>query len=330
LLLIALPCSSIILAFVYNSTLGREYITLDETDLCRDEDCDRLPDSWFKVTKKNGRQPKTANDPRIPKKLRILPNGSITDKLTEGIPCWFVKKPFSFCLNCEILHDGRKAEFTKLSRLSSEGRSSATTLLCLSTVEELKASLGENNHAAKVLSFTDNRQDASLQAGHFNDFVQTTFLRSSLCGALAKAKLLTHASLAQAVFTEMNLDEQEYAREAAPFDTSKRNERVFRNLLEYRLYEDLRRGWRLLQPNLEQCGLLEIKYEGLPEACNNDALWQAFSHPILIQASPQERFIAIKELLDLLRRELAIDADLLDAERVDRLYKEVTQSISDR
>ena len=62
------------------------------------------------------------------------------------------------------MHDGRKAEFTKLSRLSSEGRSSATTLLCLSTVEELKASLGENNHAAKVLSFTDNRQDASLEA----------------------------------------------------------------------------------------------------------------------------------------------------------------------
>ena len=313
-----------------NTEIQEGYITLDEPDLWRDEDCDRLPDSWFKVTKKNGRQPKTANDPRIPQKLRILPNGSITDKLTEGIPCWFVKKPFSFCLNCEIVHDGRKAEFTKLSRLSSEGRSSATTLLCLSTVEELKASLGENNHAAKVLSFTDNRQDASLQAGHFNDFVQTTFLRSSLCGALAKAKLLTHASLAQAVFTEMNLDEQEYAREAAPFDTSKRNERVFRNLLEYRLYEDLRRGWRLLQPNLEQCGLLEIKYEGLPEACNNDALWQAFSHPILIQASPQERFIAIKELLDLLRRELAIDADLLDSERVDRLYKEVTQSISDR
>jgi hypothetical protein len=28
--------------------------------------------------------------------------------------------------------------------------------------------------ARKLLSFTDNRQDASLQAGHFNDFVEIT------------------------------------------------------------------------------------------------------------------------------------------------------------
>ena len=313
-----------------NTEIQEGYITLDKPDLWSDEDSDRLPDSWFKVTKRGGREPKKGYSDRIPQKLRILPNGRITDKLTEGIPCWFIKKPFRFCLNCEILHDGRKAEFTKLSRLSSEGRSSATTLLCLSTVEELKASLGENNHAAKVLSFTDNRQDASLQAGHFNDFVQTTFLRSSLCNALAKAKLLTHADLAQAVFKEMNLPEEEYAKEPAPFDTSKRNEKVFRNLLEYRLYEDLRRGWRLLQPNLEQCGLLQIQYEGLEDACKDESLWQTFSHPILIQASSQERFIAIKELLDLLRRELAIDAEILEPERVDRLYREVAQSISDR
>jgi hypothetical protein len=30
------------------------------------------------------------------------------------------------------------------------------------------------------LSFTDNRQDASLQAGHFNDFVEIGQLRSGL------------------------------------------------------------------------------------------------------------------------------------------------------
>lgn len=312
-----------------NTEIQEGYITLDQPDLWSEEDSDRLPDAWFKVTKKYGREPKKDYANRIPQKLRILPNGSITDKLTEGIPCWFLSKPFRVCLNCETVHDGRKAEFTKLSRLSSEGRSSATTLLCLSTVEQLKASLGENHTAAKVLSFTDNRQDASLQAGHFNDFVQTTFLRSSLYGALTKAKQLTHESLAQAVFAEMNLPEEDYAQEPAPFDTSKKNEKVFRNLLEYRLYEDLRRGWRLLQPNLEQCGLLQIQYTDLQEACNNTELWNTFPHPILLQASPQERFIAIKELLDLLRRELAIDAELLQEDRVERLQREVVQSIRD-
>ena len=34
--------------------------------------------------------------------------------------------------------------------------------------------------ARKLLSFTDNRQDASLQAGHFNDFVEVGLIRSAL------------------------------------------------------------------------------------------------------------------------------------------------------
>ena len=37
-------------------------------------------------------------------------------------------------------------------------------------------------------------------------------------------------------------------------------ERSLRNVLGYRLYYDLRRGWRITSPNLEQCGLLEIGY----------------------------------------------------------------------
>ncbi|PLS68011.1 MAG: hypothetical protein CV045_10315 [Cyanobacteria bacterium M5B4] len=82
-----------------------------------------------------------------------------------------------------------------------------------------------------------------------------------------------------------------------------------------------------MQPNLEQCGLLEIQYQGLRETCNNEGLWQTYPHPILLEASPQERFVVIKELLDLLRRELAIDAELLQADRLERLQKEVAQSI---
>ena len=42
--------------------------------------------------------------------------------------------------------------------------------------------------AKKLLSFTDNRQDASLQAGHFNDFVEVGLIRSALFRALAAAR----------------------------------------------------------------------------------------------------------------------------------------------
>jgi hypothetical protein len=38
----------------------------------------------------------------------------------------------------------------------------------------------------KLLGFTDNRQDAALQAGHFNDFVFVTQLRAAILAALAE------------------------------------------------------------------------------------------------------------------------------------------------
>ena len=80
-----------------------------------------------------------------------------TTVVLEGKACWFVPKPFLFCPNCGVVHDKKKNEFTKLSRLSSEGRSTATTLLCLSTVNRLKSSSAVKPEAAKILSFTDNR-----------------------------------------------------------------------------------------------------------------------------------------------------------------------------
>ncbi len=39
-------------------------------------------------------------------------------------------------------------------------------------------------------------------------------------------------------------------------------DRALRNVLGYRLYRDLKRGWRITSPNLEQCGLLEIQLSG--------------------------------------------------------------------
>jgi hypothetical protein len=38
-----------------------------------------------------------------------------------------------------------------------------------------------STEAKKVLGFSDNRQDAALQAGHFNDFLQVLLTRAALC-----------------------------------------------------------------------------------------------------------------------------------------------------
>lgn len=306
------------------------YLTLDEPELWDTADEDRLPDSWFRETKRQGRIPKKEYAPYIPQKLQVLPNGRVTNSLLEGTPGWFMPKPFLTCLNCGVVHDRRKNEFTKLSRLSSEGRSTATTLLCLSTVNRLKSSPAIKPEAAKILSFTDNRQDASLQAGHFNDFVQTSFLRAALNKALQTNQRLTHSQLASVAVQHMGLSQSSYAIQPAEYGPGKRrNERIFRELVEYRLYEDLRRGWRIVQPNLEQCGLLSIEYEELQEICSDTKLWQQYHHPILLQATPAQRELAAKTLLDQLRKELVIDAALLQSERIDQLKREVTQAIKD-
>jgi hypothetical protein len=59
-------------------------------------------------------------------------------------------------------------------------------------------------------------------------------------------------------------------------------------VLAYRLYRDLRRGWRVTAPNLEQCGLLEIRYQSLDDVCAAEDVWQG-KHAALAGANPTTR-----------------------------------------
>ncbi|MEA5498370.1 DEAD/DEAH box helicase [Limnoraphis robusta] len=318
-----------------DSDIQEGYLVIDEDGLWTSDDEDRLPDTWFKYTKRRGREAKKEYQRFIPQKLFVFSDGRVSQwgTATESerpTPCWFIPKPFLTCLNCGIVYDRKKNEFSKLSRLSSEGRSTATTLLCLSTVSRLKACSAVEEDAAKILSFTDNRQDASLQAGHFNDFVQTSFLRSSLYGALKTNQVLTHPNLALEVVKKMGLTQEDYAQQVANFGIGKkRNEEAFLHFIEYRLYEDLRRGWRIVQPNLEQCGLLEIEYNDLKLCCQNTQVWQKYPHPILLRATPKQRFDAVKVLLDQLRKDLVIDANLLQPQEIEKFKRDVNQALKD-
>ncbi|NTU84516.1 MAG: hypothetical protein HGA45_35000, partial [Chloroflexales bacterium] len=69
--------------------------------------------------------------------------------------------------------------------------------------------------AQKLLSFTDNRQDASLQAGHFNDFANVALLRSAIAAAITSrsaADPLTHITVARAVLEALDLPQAAYAK----------------------------------------------------------------------------------------------------------------------
>jgi hypothetical protein len=90
-------------------------------------------------------------------------------------------------LNCGQTHEVHGKDINRLASLSGEGRSSATTILTLSAIRQLfdvKDMPSDQPDPRKLLGFTDNRQDAALQAGHFNDFVFLLTLRSALIGAL--------------------------------------------------------------------------------------------------------------------------------------------------
>jgi ATP-dependent helicase YprA (DUF1998 family) len=300
------------------------YLALDEEDIWSDQHEQELPDFWFEP-RAGGARIKQNYRPHVPKRLLAAASGEV--KVEDGCGGWFQPRPFLLCLRCGAAYDrSEKNDFRKVTRLSQAGRSTATTLVSASTVVQLRDDEQVPVEARKILSFTDNRQDASLQAGHFNDFVQVALVRAAVYKALSERGTLDHAVIAKAVFAALGLQQEQYAKESAPWGPGKtRNEAAMQNLLEYRLWEDLRRGWRIVQPNLEQCGLLIIDYDGLADMCRVPEPW--VGHPVLQQASPETREKAVRAFLEHMRRELAIDALLLDPDEHSELIRRVQGSL---
>src|SRR5262249_18889140 len=103
-------------------------------------------------------------------------------------------------------------------------------------------------------------------------------------------------------------------------------QRALRDVLGYRLYRDLRRGWRVTSPNLEQCGLLEIRYQSLEEVCSAEDVW-ADRHPVLASATPATRREVARVLLDFMRRALAIKVDYLERAAQERIQLQSGQKL---
>ena len=242
------------------------------------------PEDWIDFTATPPRLKTTYRRYR-PLPVAVAPDGAIG----AGMAGWFLPGTFRFCLQCGIAYDGAmRSDLTKLSSLSSEGRSSATTVL---TVAALRYLLDEavtlDPQAKKLLGFTDNRQDASLQAGHFNDFVQILLLRGALLAAIrnAPAKVLKDDVLTQQVQAHLHLDVADFsANPEARGPRARTVEAALRDVLGYRLYYDLQRGWRITNPNLEQLQLLRIAYDCLDLCCQDEDVWQACP-PLLAQAT---------------------------------------------
>ena len=179
----------------------------------------RLPDSWLEISERTGQDVVRPTARKyLPEPVTIDVTGRETPA-TGGIEAAFLPGPFRFCLRCGVSYEQvRGRDFAKLATLDQEGRSSATSLISTSIMRSLQAvpSAALDPAARKLLTFVDNRQDASLQAGHFNDFVQVTMLRGALYRAARDAvgrgeDGLFHEDIATAVSKALGLDRSEYA-----------------------------------------------------------------------------------------------------------------------
>jgi hypothetical protein len=224
---------------------------------------------------------------------------------------WFMTAPLLFDPTGGIIFDPNASEGTKLAKLGSEGRSTSTTITAFSILNRLQDA-GYPPRDQKVLSFTDNVQDAALQAGHFNDFAQVVQLRSAIFKALKAApdQTLTYSNVGEAVFKSLNLPFLEYAtRETEPALAPVRRdyEQALLSFLFYRAVADLRRSWRIVLPNLEQCGRLKVEYQYIGEVSSHPTLWS--NVPVLRDLGAFERRGLIETILDFFRLEFALHSE---------------------
>ena len=280
-------------------------------------DIETYPEDW-KEEHKGIERLRSTRKPRIPRRLNISPDGRCDG---QGTAFWFIPGKFGFCLCCQDQPHPSMRERSKLAGLSGEGRSSATTLLVSTALEWMNCpESAMPPEKRKLLGFTDNRQDAALQAGHFNDFLFVSLLRGAILRAVLNAGAdglseedfglktvraigFTAANKAARVHWMLEPEAGAVGREDA--------QRALAKVLAHRVWTDLRRGWRYTNPSLAELGMLEVEFIGLDDvAADGDALIAVL--PSLADISPDGRRELLKIILRFFLQGLAVNTEALD------------------
>ncbi len=308
------------------STKERGYIAVG-VDWSDESVVDRLPDEWVSPS---GRVVSTHAD-RIPRTVWVTPSGKCYDSpedSRDAVQAVYQPAPFALCVSCGEAYTKQPSEYAKLTTLSAEGRSTTASLVALHAIWAMRAQgLADQ---AKVLIFADNRQDAALQAGHFNDLVARLRLRCAINRAVQRQGHIAYRDLPEAIVRELSLQPADFARSAELRPGTRayqRAEETLRDVIRYRVLEDLHREGRVILPTLEECGLVRIKYLGLTEAAA-DAAWQNLTTLGALTAQQREELFEV--LFDELRLRLAVDDPILiDPGRRNRLQTDAAQHLNE-
>jgi Lhr-like helicase len=283
---------------------------------------DTFPEDWLE---ERGGTAKLRSNRRksVPRRMSFRADGAAD---AEGREFWFIPGRFGFCLACGDQPVAQARERNKLAGLTAEGRSSATTTLVSGMLEALNAPESEVPEAKrKTLGFTDNRQDAALQAGHFNDTVFVSLLRGAILRAVIDAGEdgLEDEAFGRAVQKALGfLPEREGARHywmLTPEVKGSAREQAGRSLakvLAHRVWADQRRGWRFTYPNLTGLDLVRPEFAGLSELL--DELPDRDEAPAVLRALDRDRQEkCLRRILETMLEGLAVDAEALDADTIE-------------
>jgi hypothetical protein len=294
-----------------------------------------FPEDWLELDRTGAPRLRRDRKAYVPEPLTVDADGTVGSSGRRG---WFLPGKYRFCPACKHQPAGRAREINKLAALSAEGRSSATTLLVSSAVRWMNTHASSlPPHSRKLLGFTDNRQDAALQAGHFNDFLFVALLRGAILAAVRKVGPggLSDDEFGRRVqaalgFTAANRDRrQEWMIDAESKGVAQVNaEQSLSRVLAHRVWADQRRGWRFTNPNLEELGLVSAEYVSLDDLAADDAAF-INAPPELRLAKPETRRAALVELLTHLRHGLAVTADALDPATVESIANAARQNLRD-
>ena len=302
------------------------YIIPGGNDVWDPADIVELPDSWLKINNGGLVEINSKYQDRIPKRIYYSDSGDFSFKPDYEHSGWYMPSKLLFDPTSGTIYDPKTSEGTILSRLGSEGRSTSTTILTHSIIKHL-GKFGYPIKEQKILSFTDNRQDAALQSGHFNDFVMVIKFRSAVYRTLAQYKQLTHSTIADKIFESIDLLPEEYLENPSDFPaTRNQQEEVFRTYLFYLILDDLKRGWRIVLPNLEQCALLHFQYANLQENCSIQEAWKEV--PFITEINSEKRAEILYQTLEYFRKSYALHSEYyLNPGRISENTKEIREKL---
>ncbi|MES0175391.1 DEAD/DEAH box helicase [Mesorhizobium sp. M0006] len=275
------------------------------------------PEEWRE--ERNGIERLRANRKRrSPQMVTMASDGRYN---SSGESFWFIPGKFGFCPCCLDRPHPSMRERSKLAGLSGEGRSSATTLLVSTALEWMNGrDSGVPKEKRKLLGFTDNRQDAALQAGHFNDFLFVSLLRGAILRAVLDAGEdgMTEDEFGLRVvkalgFTAGNKDARIHWMLDSEAGAVVREDaqRSLAKVLAHRFWTDLRRGWRYTNPSLSVLKLIDVAFVGLDDLAEDTERLVAIL-PDLGTIDAPARKTMLKLLLGAMLEGLAVGTEALD------------------